>query len=164
MMSFSSLSKLYNNMNNDDKTLIAAHLEMDSSFLSNWLHCFSVLRNTCAHYGRLYSICYSPPVILGGPTLRKYPEIQIDTLFAYIIAMLRFISKSSHKEELQNAICALIDEYNDYIDISSGLGFPSNWKTLLFDQSLTELKPVDPKKKQLTNKENDHLERTTAGT
>lgn len=64
LLSFSTLSKLYSNMMEKDKELIAANMNTDTAHLTNWLHCFSVLRNACAHYSRLYSIVYSPKVSL----------------------------------------------------------------------------------------------------
>lgn len=138
LISFSKLSQLYSNMKLDDQKVIAGKMNMDERFLRNWLHCFSVLRNTCAHYGRLYSAVYSPPASLGPKTLRLHSEIMQNTLFAYIIALLRFLPDDEDRESLRNMVSDTIHEYEGFIDLWS-IGFPENWETLLFDPAITLL-------------------------
>jgi len=148
ILSFSTLSKLYSNMQLPDKELIAANVDTDVDHLTNWLHCFSVLRNACAHFSRLYCIVYSPKVSLDGKLLRKYSEIQQDTLFAYVIAMLRFMPDEARKNRLVTSIKALIDEYEDTIRLSY-IGFPTAWEEILKNKQIITLKPVSQEKKQL---------------
>jgi len=135
LISFSKLSQLYGNMKLEDQKAIASKMKLDERFLRNWLHCFSVLRNTCAHYGRLYSAVYSPPAVLGAKTLRTHSEIMQNTLFAYIIALLRFLPDESDCELLRNGITDLIHEYTGLIDLWS-IGFPDNWHDLLYDPDI----------------------------
>jgi len=152
ILSFSTLSKLYSNMQLPDKELIAANVDTDVEHLTNWLHCFSVLRNACAHFSRLYSIVYSPKASLDGKLLRKYSDIQQDTLFAYVIAMLRIMPDESRKTRLVTSLKALIDEYTDSINLSS-IGFPAVWEEILTNKQIITLKPVSQEKKQVKNEQ-----------
>lgn len=148
ILSFSTISKLYNNMKTEDKELIAANMDTDASHLSNWLHCFSILRNACAHYSRLYDVICSPKASLDGAFLRKYPEVSLDSLFAYIIAMLRIMPDEKRKTRLITSLDALFEEYNDTIQCSC-LGFPKGWRAILSEKGNITLKPVSNEKKQI---------------
>lgn len=150
LLSFSALSKLYSNMTKSDKELIAANMDTDANHLTNWLHCFSVLRNACAHYSRLYSIMYSPKVSLDGKLLRRHPEIYQDTLFSYAIAMIRIIPEKTIKARFVTSLDALFGEYADSIDIHA-MGFPESWGALLLDKTINTLKPVSEEKKKISD-------------
>jgi len=141
LMSFSTLSKLYSNMNKHDKDLIASQMNMDAPHLTNWLHCFSVLRNACAHYGRLYNLIYSPKVSLGGAFLRSNPDVSQDTLFAYIVALLRFLPDDLNKKHFVLHLDELIERNLSLIQLPL-IGFPQNWKYILNDHKNISLKPV----------------------
>ena len=148
ILSFSMLSKLYSNMLPDDKELIAANMNTDSGHLTNWLHCFSVLRNACAHYSRLYQNTCSPKVSLDAPFMRKYPEVYQDTLFAYIVAMLRILPDEIKKSFMVTSLSSLFDRYTDAINMNA-IGFPENWNEILSDKKNTTLKPVSEEKRTL---------------
>lgn len=141
ILSFSTLSKLYSNMRKEDKERIAIAQNMDPDYLANWLHCFSVLRNACAHYARLYYTPCSPAIKLGPKTLRQYPDISADSLFAYVIGILRLLPRDSDREKLQSELTELLRRYKDYVDVSK-IGFPESWDKMLYDQKLICLTPV----------------------
>lgn len=54
IMSFGSLSKMYGAMHSKDQRVIARDLALHETWLPSWLHTLSVIRNTCAHHGRLW--------------------------------------------------------------------------------------------------------------
>ena len=147
ILSFSTLSKLYSNMMRADRELIAANIDMDANYLKNWLHCFSVLRNTCAHYNRIYWNTLNPPISLDGKILREYSDMKRDTLFAYIVAMLRMMPEKNRKARMINALKTLFEEYSDAIELSA-IGFVENWEELLTEKNIT-LKPVAECKKKV---------------
>lgn len=149
ILPFSRLSKLYSNMLNADKDLIAANMDTDTLHLSNWLHCFSVLRNACAHYCRLYQNICSPGASIDPKFYRLHPDVYSDTLFAYIIAMLRIMPRADWKEQLRNDLFRLAEKY-DSIKLS-GIGFPDDWKEILLDDNNITLSPVSPGKKAIPN-------------
>lgn len=138
VLSFSALSMFYANLRDNDRETIAKRFGVPKETLTNWLHCFSVLRNTCAHYGRLYNTQLSPPARLGGKTLREFPEIKCDTLFAYIICMLRVLPKECQKDTLRNELHGLVSTCIDDIELGL-LGFPVSWEKSLFDKRLMQV-------------------------
>lgn len=55
LISFGTLSKIFNNLNNEDANFICKeHYRIRPYYIRNWLHALSVTRNICAHYGRIY--------------------------------------------------------------------------------------------------------------
>lgn len=147
LLSFSTLSKLYSNMKDADKDLIAANLNTDANHLSNWLHCFSILRNSCAHYNRLYQNACTPKISLDGPFLRSHPDVQQDTLFAYLIALLRLIPDENSKEDLISHLISFSMQYSD-IDLHV-IGFPNDWQDIFHDKRWITLRPVADEKKKV---------------
>lgn len=145
ILSFSSLSKFFSNVKKEGKEYIAAQIGFDAYYLTNWLHCFSVLRNTCAHYGRIYNNLMRPSIKLGGKTLRSYPQIKNDSIFAYMVAMLRFLP--CKKDEFVNDVVDVVEKWSASLDLGL-LGFPQNWKELLFDKELID--PITKKPKEKT--------------
>lgn len=142
IMTFSMLSKLYSNMLPEDKKAIADAQNMDMKYLGNWLHCFSLLRNICAHYGRLYNTQPTPAIRLGQRTLKEYTEIDRESWFPCIICILRTLSEEDRKK-FQNGLSKLLEKYVAYIELQA-IGFPQDWKELIYDPKLIELKPKNP--------------------
>jgi abortive infection bacteriophage resistance protein len=55
VMSFGTLSKLFNNMKAEDKKRISNIYNVHYNLLTNWLDVLSYVRNSCAHYSRIYN-------------------------------------------------------------------------------------------------------------
>ena len=126
LMSFSNLSKLYSSMFYSEKDIIADMVGTKREILSNHLHCLSVLRNKCAHAARLYNTNFNPPAKLKGTFLRKYPEVKNNSLFAYILVLIKRLPNKSDKNTLIQSIKTLIDTNKDCIDLDL-MGFPKNY-------------------------------------
>lgn len=84
IMTVSTLSKFYSCMYISDQNAIASSIGTSASILKNNLHCLAVIRNRCAHAGRLYGKTFNPPARFGRKFLQRHPEIQTDTLFIWI--------------------------------------------------------------------------------
>mgnify|MGYP000868630487 CR=1 FL=1 len=130
ILSFSSVSQLYSIMLSDDKQLISKSLGHTSFYFQNWLHVLSVLRNRCAHYGRLYGVTIAPPIQLPLAMKQKYPAVRNNTLFAAICIICKLLPVKYHVEELIDCLSELLEEYDTRIRIDE-LSFPVNWKTVL---------------------------------
>ncbi len=130
LMSFSNLSKLYSCMYYSEKDLIASACGTTRNVLTNNLHCLSVLRNKCAHGAKLYNSTYSPPAVLSVSFLKKNPTVRNDTLFAYLIVLLKRLPDETNRAELCNEILELTREYKDMINLEL-IGFPENYEELL---------------------------------
>ncbi len=130
IMSFSNLSKFYHAMYFNDKMSIATSLSTRDNILSNHLQCLSNLRNKCAHGARLYNSIYNPPPKLGIATLKNYPDLKINSFFAYLFVVIRRLSQNDDKKILVDSFLNLIDKYHIYLDLDL-LGCPINYGIIL---------------------------------
>ena len=126
LMSFSGLSKLYKSMYISEKSEIAKTIGVNYTTLENHLHCLSVLRNKCAHGARLYNTEFYPPAKFTSEFLKRNPEIKNNSLFAYILILLKRLPDKQSKQELIESVQNLIEQYKNDIDIKL-MGFPTNY-------------------------------------
>ena len=133
LLSFTNLSKLYNAMYYSEQDSIAQNMGTGSDMLRNHLHCLANLRNKIAHAGRLYNITYNPPVKLGMKYLRKNPNIVQNTLYAYIIALLRRLPNKTDKMALVVELFDILDVRAECVQLSR-IGFPYDYKLHLCDE------------------------------
>ena len=127
ILSFSDLSKLYSNMLYADKHIVAAHINCDIAFLSNWLHYLSILRNYCAHYARLYNVRFSHKIKLPDSVYSSTP-FATDRLFAGLYVLSHTLPSQSCREQFMADLECFLSEYPNF-DLSK-LGFPPNWKKI----------------------------------
>ena len=126
LLSFTNLSKLYSAMYNSEQEKIAGNMGSTRQILKNHLHCMANLRNKVAHAGRLYNVSYNPPVMLGRKYLRDAPDIRPNTLFAYLVALLRRLPNKEDRSALVMTIINVIIQYSDCIELPF-LGFPDEY-------------------------------------
>lgn len=132
LMSFSNISKLYNSMYYSEKDVIAKAVGTGRTVLENNLHCLSVLRNKCAHAARLYNTEYNPPASLPVGFMRKHPEVKNNSLFAYIVVLIRRLPDEVKRQSMNDEVCSLMDKYSGKIELEK-IGFPCEFKKLLKD-------------------------------
>lgn len=130
LMSFSNISKMYNCMYYSEKDVIAKSVGTGRNTLENNLHCLSVLRNKCAHAARLYNTEYNPPATLPISFMRNNPTIKNNSLFSYLIVLVRRLPDEENRKDLINDIAGLMNKYVDIID-KKKIGFPENYRELL---------------------------------
>ena len=130
LLSFSNLSKLYSCMYYTEKDAIADLVGVSRNTLENHLHCMSVLRNRCAHGARLYNAVLNPPVKFNSAFLRRHSDVQQNSLFAYIVILLKRLPESTARVSLIEDIHRIIEEYHDVIDLSL-MGFPAHYMDIL---------------------------------
>ena len=129
ILSFSAISKFFENLNNLDKNHFSkSYYKYDAVFIENWIHHFSVLRNTCAHYGRIYNKNLLP--VLKFLEEDKNKIIRTTKLFDSLFILNKiFFNRdlwSNFLERLNN----LIIEYKNIIDLNL-IGFPDNYLSVL---------------------------------
>lgn len=125
ILPFSALSKLFKNLNNEDKKLISKeYYDVSSIYIESWLRSLSNLRNICAHHSRLYDKTFKI-----APKLRIF-EGEIDlpnstSLFALIIVLKKLLPERDARI-FSTELNALIEEYSKAINLNM-IGFPQNW-------------------------------------
>jgi len=126
------LSRIFSNLKNgEQKRIVVRYFGLhDVSILENWMHCFSDLRNICAHHGRLWNRRLTTHIKL--PYNTHDPFIQRDGILPYklypglccIEYTLRRINRGEvFKDQLLNLIrsCPLAQERE--------MGFPTGWES-----------------------------------
>lgn len=130
LFTFSRLSSFYYCMYTSDQKLISNHLGIAHDVLTNHLHCLSVLRNKCSHAARLYNTTFSPSVKLPLSVRKKHKDIDVDSLFAYIIVLRQRLPNPSIKAEFLKELIDLIAGKPSSVDLKC-MGFPNNYEDIL---------------------------------
>lgn len=124
--SFGTLSKMYKNMKNEDKSKIAKVFHTDYHYLESWIENFAYIRNICAHYGRLYGAKLTKSPKLYKEYLKK--NISNNTIFATLVN-LKIVSEEENYKKFYHDLIELIARYEN-IELRH-VGFIENWKELL---------------------------------
>ncbi len=131
VLSFGSLSKLYNNLNNgiQAKKRIAKEFDLPNyNFLKSWLQSFNTLRNIIAHHSRLWNRnLHISPKILGNPTsdFISIPKNE-KSMYYSVSCLLYVINKVSSGHTLKEKIKKLLKD-SEFISLDE-MGFPSDWE------------------------------------
>lgn len=124
------MSKLYSAMYYSEKDVIASMVGVGKNTLENHLHCLAVLRNKCAHAARMYNTKFNPPAKFTTSFLKKHPEIQNNSLFAYTLILLKRLPDEESKKSLIQIMETVINEYKSDIDLEL-IGFPENYLEIM---------------------------------
>lgn len=125
VFSFGMLSKMYANLNLEDQKEIArTGFSTNYQLLESWLKHLCYVRNTCAHYSRLYNRNMS----ITPKIHNKYSKdnIDINGLFTTILAIKEITMSNCEWNLFKIQLKELFDEYLDVINLSV-IGFPENW-------------------------------------
>lgn len=134
LLSFSNTSKLYYVMYRSEKEKIANTVGVNYNTLSNHLHCLSVLRNKCAHAARIYNTNLHPSVKFNKTFLKKHPYVKSNSLFAYMLMLMRRLPSQEIKKDFLNDTIYLIQKYQKNISLEH-IGFPEHFKDI-FENSI----------------------------
>jgi abortive infection bacteriophage resistance protein len=126
-LSFRSVSNLYACLHESDKKQVAKYAYgMNEYYLGQWLHCLSVLRNICAHYGYLFRREYA----LRPKLFREFRWDPADNghLFAFCL-VLKYLSE---KADWERFVKSLEAKTRTMVQFSlMDYGFPKNWHSYL---------------------------------
>jgi abortive infection bacteriophage resistance protein len=130
VMSFGKMLTLFNGVDDELRRIIARQYGLEDKVLQSWLGALNVVRNICAHHGRLWNreLGFKPMI----PRPNKYPQwqnpvkIPNNRLFG-ILTILEYMRKrtasTSHWCERLKALFACYPE----IPLKC-MGFPANWE------------------------------------
>lgn len=128
LLSFGSLSRLYRNSSFEIKQKIAVeNYEIKYDYIQNWLHGLVILRNICAHRGRLYN----RPMSIKPKISNKDKKLGIrnDLVFIYIFILKKLIKDDKVWTNFLSMLKNTIKRY-PFVELAN-LGFPSNWIDIL---------------------------------
>jgi len=127
ILSFGTLSKLYKNMHNKDKKVVAAQFGVSYTYLESWLEHLSYVRNICAHYGRLYNAKLAKmPRLYKQYTARGISNTRT---FVTLLTLKHLLPNGRHWHDFVQTIELLIEKYQS-VKLHK-LGFPHDWRDML---------------------------------
>ena len=128
LISFGALSKLYNNLEYPIRKVIAQeYYRIPADYIQNWLRALVIIRNICAHRGRLYN-----RPIANKPKLSKQDNqlgIRNDRVFIYIFILKKIVIDKQIWDTFIKQLESSIVKY-PFVKLEY-LGFPINWRELL---------------------------------
>lgn len=129
IISFGTLSTLYSAMVDSDQRTVSKSYNTNPDYMRSWFAAFVELRNTCAHYGRIYNTPFS-----STPKLPKeYIKHKSNKLFPHILAICYVLKGNSVLRDFLTTLKALLGEF-DMVNLSF-LGFPKNWERIVDEVS-----------------------------
>jgi abortive infection bacteriophage resistance protein len=125
------LSKIFSNLRNDKpcKDRIAMHFGLkDVDTLANWMRCFSLIRNICAHHSRVWNRRMTTLALPRKPVFQfiQNKNIHPYKVYAYICCMQYILNIISPYHSFRDKIidlmknCPLLQEKE--------MGFPKDWQ------------------------------------
>lgn len=144
LLTLGTLSRLFKNLPREVRNEICKNNygKIKDLYIGNWLQGCTILRNICAHRGRLFNrqIPFSLRFSSKDKKLLTQNNDSINKinnkLFAYIVVMKKMVPDSEVWDTFIERLCNLIDKYPfvrlDYY------GFAKDWKTILGIKNSTE--------------------------
>lgn len=124
------LSKIFSNLkDNSCKNEVTLHFGLKAiSILENWMQCFSLLRNVCAHHGRVWNRRMTQLKLPNKPlnTFITNRNILLYKVYAYICCMQYVLNIISPGHEFKNNLVALMK--NCPMLQEKEMGFPKDWQ------------------------------------
>lgn len=126
---FGMLSKFYSDMKRTDQIKLANSIGVDKSQLSSWLYCLTGLRNSCAHYSRLYFTKF--PAVPAMPEKFFYQTIPPSKIFDQLIPLrMTYPDRKKWNSNFIIELESIVEKYSSHIELDH-IGFPENWKSIL---------------------------------
>jgi abortive infection bacteriophage resistance protein len=128
---FGTISKIFEHLSDrEEKLSICSHFSLPDNVLITWFHCFTHIRNKCAHHSRLvYRTVTNQPIL---PSRKKHvflKEVDIidrSSLYCAICCIQYLVIKINPASGFKNSLINLIDS-NPQINYSK-IGFTEKWK------------------------------------
>ena len=141
LMSFGLLSKFLSNLKHrSDKNQIARVFELDEGIFTKFIYHLSLVRNVCAHHGRLWdrliSVPFIPqntPVNLEGAIINDHLDnkrngsegVKLYNTLVMIDHLLGFIVLDNETDDWKQNLFHLIDDNPEELH---KMGFPVDWR------------------------------------
>ena len=131
VMSFGKMLTLFNGVDDDIRRVIARKYGVEDKILQSWLGALNVIRNICAHHGRLWNreLGFKPFI----PLKKKYPQwhdpfsVQNNRAFAILTILRYFIKEVAPTSQWERRFQDLLGRYPEIPLVA--MGFPQHWKT-----------------------------------
>ena len=129
LFDFGTLSKFVKNLQTADQKAIAKQYGIDHSLLISWIEIVALIRNICAHHGRLYNREFTKKQTL----CREHRALSIVEygLFAPLLCIKLLMSEPVKWYHFVSQLLELCSKHN-YVDLNT-MYFPSDWYNILIN-------------------------------
>ena len=131
LMTLGQISHWYSNIKQrSDRNAIARVYDLDEKILASYLHNLTIIRNICAHHGRLWNKRFTFSVKIPQRPTNFAASINSGnkkSLYNLLVFLKHMIEIANPDDVWGDKLKKIIDTNN--INIST-MGFPVNWKTL----------------------------------
>ena len=126
------ISIFYADMPNEDKSAIAKQYDTSYNYLENWLRCTTVLRNICAHNGRLFDTRFQKDAKLPRSVSVQF-NIKVRSLFKqlFMLKLLYINQRREWNDSIAQQILLLTKKHTLHVSIEN-CGFTHGWEQILF--------------------------------
>ena len=129
IMSFGTVLSFYRGVPHSVKQAVATHFGMPWQVFDTWLHALFVIRNICAHHGRLWNRENGVKPII--PRIDVYPDwhtpvkVENRRVFAVLTICRLCLGRIAPQSGWPTRLRALLDEFPAIP--RPDMGFPANW-------------------------------------
>ncbi len=131
VMSFGSLSRLYEGMEDKDQQRVSARHALPHFVLRSWLRSLSFIRNVCAHHSRLwnreFAIAPLMPLAKHGWPPNEIPNQK--RLFTVLIMLRHLMDGQCLGQGWQGEVTRLIEPIACTDNLKTVMGLPDGWQT-----------------------------------
>jgi abortive infection bacteriophage resistance protein len=130
IMSFGKMLTFYKGLEISLRNELSAMYGIPEAVLKSWLSVLNVIRNICAHHGRMWNrtLGFKPYI----PRRNKYPDwhtpvqIKNDKMFGVLTILQFMLTYSAPTSKWKDRFHKMLEDFQD-IPIDE-MGFPVNWK------------------------------------
>lgn len=131
IITFSTLSIMFENLKpSEEKNAVFENFQLTKKQFISWLHCFSFIRNKCAHHARLV---YSPIIFQPSMPQRKSriflaeaDQVVSNSLYAVLCCLQYMLNICNEHSTFSRELTRLTEEFPK-IDYDR-LGFTNHWR------------------------------------
>ena len=133
IMTFGTMQRFYRGVSPQVKQHVASNFGMPAKVLDSWLHALSIIRNICAHHGRLWNRELGLKPLIPHP--QNYPAWHIPVIIPNnrvfcILTICRYcLSRIAPQSRWPIHVTQLLKDF-PAIPINQ-MGFPPNWSDSL---------------------------------
>lgn len=129
LLSFGRLSRMYGASPLPVKKKFALRLDAADTYVQNWLHCLSYIRNVCAHHSRLWNRALAikprlPKVSRSWP----YAGLNNDRIYCVLVIIKHCLVRIFPHSDWHERLFALFDE-NPQVSLAE-MQIPANWREI----------------------------------
>jgi abortive infection bacteriophage resistance protein len=128
LMAFGTLLRLYRGSPQPVKREIAERFGVNAVVMESWLKTLNIIRNICAHHGRLWNreLGYKPKIPRKDLRWHEPVVVPSNRVFGVLTILKYMLEEVAPQSGWTDRFLTLLDEYSDLR--RDRMGFPDGWE------------------------------------